>query len=72
MKTLVLGDITAEGYNVVGKCESVPEVIGRLAQRDIKVVLVSNEVLKEYNEHELEMLTDTFRRYGARLECEEQ
>lgn len=72
MKTVILGDITAEGYNVVGQYESVPEVIGRLAQRDIKVVLVSNEVLKDYNDYELEMLTDTFRRYGARLECEEQ
>ena len=72
MKTVILGAITAEGYNVVGQYESVPEVIGRLAQRDIKVVLVSNEVLKEYKDHELEMLTNTFKRYGARLECEEQ
>lgn len=72
MKTVVLGNIAAEGYKVVGQYESVPQAIERLAQRDIKVVLVSNEILKGYEAFELEILKSTFARYGARLECEEQ
>lgn len=72
MKTVILGDISAEGYDVVGQYESMPYAVQRLAERDIKVVLASNEFLSDYNEYELEILESTIRRYGARLEREEQ
>lgn len=71
MKTITLGNANAAGYEVVGNYEGMPEAIKRLAERDIKIVVASNEFLSMYNDHEMEILKGTIGRYGARLEREE-
>lgn len=71
MKAITLGNANANGYEVVGEFEGMPEAIKRLTERDIEVVIASEEFLKMYNEHELEILKGTIGRYGARLEREE-
>jgi hypothetical protein len=71
MKTITLGNANAEGYNVVGEFEGMPEAIKRLAERDIKIVVASDEFLNMYDAHEMEILSGTIARYGARLEREE-
>lgn len=71
MKTITLGNANANGYKVVGEYEGMPEAIKRLAERDIEVVIASEEFLNMYNTHEKEILKSTIGRYGARLEREE-
>lgn len=71
MKTITLGNANAGGYEVVGEFEGMPEAIQRLAERDIKIVVASEEFLSIYNAHEMEILKGTIGRYGARLEREE-
>lgn len=71
MKTITLGNANAGGYNVVGEYDGMPLAIQRLAERDIKIVVASDEFLSMYDEHEIEILKGTIRRYGARLEREE-
>lgn len=71
MKTITLGNANAAGYEVVGEYEGMPEAIKRLAERDIEIVVASEEFLSMYNAHELEILKSTIGRYGARLEREE-
>ena len=68
MKTITIGNANAAGSNLVGDFENVPQAIKRLAERDIKIVVVSAEFLEEYNAHEMGILKSTFSRYGARLE----
>lgn len=72
MKTITLGNANAEGYKVVGEFDNMPQAIARLAERDIKIVVASDEFLSMYNAHELEILKGTLARYGARLESEEK
>lgn len=71
MKTITLGNANAEGYKVVGEFDGMPMAIKRLAERDIEVVVASEEFLSMYNENEMEILKSTINRYGARLEREE-
>ena len=71
MKTITIGNANAEGYNVVGEFEGMPEAIKRLAERDIKIVVASDEFLNMYDGYEMEILSGTIARYGARLEREE-
>ena len=71
MKTITLGNANAEGYNVVGEFDGMPMAIQRLAERDIKIVVASEDFLSMYNDHELSILKSTIGRYGARLEREE-
>lgn len=71
MKTITLGNANAEGYNVVGDFDGMPMAIKRLAERDIEVVVASEDFLSMYNGHEMEILKSTISRYGARLEREE-
>ena len=71
MKTITLGNANAAGYKVVGEFEEMPEAIKRLAERDIKIVVASDEFLSMYNAHEMKILKSTIARYGARLEREE-
>lgn len=71
MKTITLGNANAGGYNVVGEYEGMPLAIQRLAERDIKIVVASDEFLSMYDENEMEILKGTISRYGARLEREE-
>lgn len=71
MKTITLGNANAEGYNVVGEFDGMPYAIKRLAERDIKIVVASEDFLSMYNDHEMEILKSTIGRYGARLEREE-
>ena len=71
MKTITLGNANAGGYNVVGEFDGMPEAIQRLAERDIKIVVASEDFLSMYNTHEMEILKSTISRYGARLEREE-
>ena len=71
MKTITLGNANAEGYNVVGEFDGMPMAIQRLAERDIEIVVASEEFLSMYNDHELSILKSTIGRYGARLEREE-
>lgn len=71
MKTITLGNANAGGYNVVGEYDGMPLAIQRLAERDIKIVVASDEFLSMYDEHEIEILKGTISRYGARLEREE-
>lgn len=71
MKTVTLGNANAGGYNVIGEFESMPQAIQRLAERDIKIVVASDEFLSMYDDNEMEILKSTIGRYGARLEREE-
>lgn len=71
MKTITLGNANAGGYNVVGEFDGMPQAIKRLAERDINIVVASEDFLSMYNGHELEILKSTIGRYGARLEREE-
>ena len=71
MKTITLGNANAGGYKVVGEFESMPQAVKRLAERDIKIVVASAEFLEMYDDNEMEILTATISRYGARLEREE-
>ena len=71
MKTITLGNANAGGYNVVGEYDGMPQAIKRLAERDINIVVASEEFLSMYDDHEMEMLKGTISRYGARLEREE-
>lgn len=71
MKTITLGNANAEGYKVVAEFDGMPEAIKRLSERDIKIVVASDEFLSMYNAHEMEILKSTIARYGARLEREE-
>lgn len=71
MKTITLGNANAGGYNVVGEFDGMPQAIKRLAERDIKIVVASDEFLGMYDDSELEILASTIGRYGARLEREE-
>ena len=71
MKTITLGNANAAGYEVVGEFDGMPEAIKRLAERDIKIVVASEEFLAMYNENEMEILKSTIGRYGARIEREE-
>lgn len=71
MKTITLGNANAGGYNVVGEYDGMPLAVKRLAERDIKIVVASDEFLSMYDENEIEILENTISRYGARLEREE-
>ena len=71
MKTITLGNANAAGYNVVGEFDGMPQAINRLAERDIKIVVASEEFLNMYDAYEMEILKSTIGRYGARLEREE-
>lgn len=71
MKTITLGNANAGGYNVVGEYDGMPAAIQRLAERDIKIVVASEDFLSMYNAHEMEILKSTISRYGARLERED-
>ena len=71
MKTITLGNANAEGYNVVGEFDGMPQAIKRLAERDIQIVVASEDFLSMYDDSELEILKSTIGRYGARLEREE-
>ena len=71
MKTITIGNANAEGYNVVGQFENMPQAVQRLAERDIEIVVASEKFLKMYDADEMEILKGTFGRYGARLEREE-
>ena len=71
MKTITLGNANAGGYNVVGEFDGMPLAVKRLAERDIKIVVASDEFLSMYDENEIEILENTISRYGARLEREE-
>ena len=71
MNTITLGNANAAGYNVVGEYEGMPEAIKRLAERDIKIVVASEEFMNMYDEDEMEILKSTIGRYGARIEREE-
>lgn len=71
MKTITIGNANAEGYNVVGEFENMPQAVQRLAERDIKIVIASDSFLKMYDADEMEILKSTIGRYGARLEREE-
>ena len=71
MKTITLGNANAEGYNVVGEFDGMPMAIKRLAERDIQIVVASEDFLSMYNDNEMEILKSTIGRYGARLEREE-
>lgn len=71
MKTITLGNANAGGYNVVGEFDGMPLAVKRLAERDIKIVVASDEFLSMYDENEIEILKNTISRYGARLEREE-
>lgn len=71
MKTITIGNANAEGYNVVGQFENMPQAVQRLANGDIKIVVASEEFLSMYDADEMEILKGTFGRYGARLEREE-
>ncbi len=70
-KTITIGNAPATGYEVVGAYENMPQAIQRLAERDIRIVVASEEFLSMYNGHEMEILKSTIARYGARLEREE-
>lgn len=71
MKTITIGNANAEGYNVVGEFENMPQAVQRLAKGDIKIVVASEDFLSMYDADEMEILKGTFGRYGARLEREE-
>ena len=71
MKTITLGNANAGGYNVVGEYDGMPLAVKRLAERDIKIVVASDEFLSMYDENEIEILKNTISRNGARLESEE-
>ena len=72
MKTITLGNANAAAYTVVGEYDNMPQAIKRLAARDIKIVVASEEFLGMYDENEMEILKGTIGRYGARLEREEK
>ena len=71
MKTITLGNANAAGYDVVGEFGGMPQAINRLAERDIKIVVASEDFLNMYDAYEMEILKSTIGRYGARLEREE-
>lgn len=71
MKTIILGNANAGGYNVVGEYDGMPQAIKRLSERDINIVVASEEFLSMYNGHDMEILKSTISRYGAKLEREE-
>lgn len=71
MKAITLGNANAGGYNVVGEFDGMPQAIKRLAERNINIVVASEDFLSMYDVHELEILKSTISRYGARLEREE-
>ena len=70
-KTITIGNANAAGYDVVGEFNGMPQAINRLAERDIKIVVASEEFLNMYDAYEMEILKSTIGRYGARLEREE-
>lgn len=54
-----------QGLEVKGTYDNMPELIKRISNRDIGMVLMDKEIRKEYNEHDLDILSGTFARYGA-------
>ena len=54
-----------QGLEVKGTYDNMPQLIERIRNRDIGMVLMDKEIREEYNEHDLAILTGTFARYGA-------
>lgn len=54
-------------YDTAETTDTIPKIIERLAKRDIDIVLVANKNIVADNELELEIVSSTFARYGARL-----
>lgn len=54
-----------QGLEVQGTYDNMPELIKRISNRDIGMVLMDKEIRKDYNELDLEILSGTLARYGA-------
>lgn len=59
---------TTQGYNVKGTYNNMPNVIERIAKRDIELALLDSTIKAEYSDFDLEILSGTFARYGVRVE----